>query len=721
MAERPFLKHVARIGSKLMQSLVKQHPALRPESAHFRKTVCSAGLVLWVMVVFGVYYAYHHFEIIPFKTALASWGANLLTMIGLVAVAAAWGRMGLRQLRVRTHSSLESLVHGVALGYGFVATIVLILGLVALLRPTVIWCVALVLALGALPELRRLFSEWSTLFRQLDLSRFIGWDFGAFLRLFLSGFLLMGLLLASVPPFSWDALVVHLLIPKNALQHGVISSENAHASVFTSRPILQHMLFTLGMGLRNDTMPKLIHFSFGVLTVLAIYSLARDHLNCSPLLAASFFYLIPVVQLVAPWAYVDLGAAFYTTTAIYALLNWLRDRGSRWALVAAACAVWAAQVKSTGFFVVVFAVLLVPYALLRPRRSWARRFAVFLQLVLAGLVVSLPWVAANCLLDAPALGGQTGSLPARLRSSLAAAQVQKPTIAQEVDNPGLADAAVPTLGASVVRYLALPWSMTMMGFEGRYEFDGELGPLFLLMLPMWPFVWRERTEHRVLISFALVGLLLWLATSGARLQNRLLMPVFPVVSAITACGVRKLERFTIPHLSPHRFARLVLIVVGCIVMVNQLIITSTCSPVPFIVGGSNRAEYLAHMFDRFYPNSPGYYEAMIHVRRLPPEARIGLLWPERRAYYVRRPYVVDPFGLKSSPEEMWGISQELGLTHLLVYRSGLEFRLHGSSDFRLGREAIAAHMEHLSVFLEEHGSLLRSEQKDYELYVLREP
>lgn len=704
-----------------MPSLVKQHPTLRPDSAHFRKTVSSAGLVLWVMVVFGVYYAFHHFEIVPFKTALASWGANLLTLLGLVAVAAAWGRMGLRQLGVRTHSSLESVVYGVALGYGFVATIVLILGLVGLLRQTVIWGVALALTLGALPELRRLYREWSTLFRQLQLAQFLSWDFDAFLRLVLAAFLMMGLLLASVPPFSWDALVIHLLIPKNALQHGVISVENADASVFTSRPILQHMLFTFGMGLRNDTMPKLIHFSFGFLTVLAIYSLARDHLNCSPLLAASFFYLMPVVQLIAPWAYVDLGAAFYTTTAIYALLNWLGDRESRWALVAAACAAWAAQVKSTGFFIVVFTVLLVSYELLRVHRSWLRRLAVFLQLAVVGLLVSLPWMTANCLLDAPTLGGQTGSLSARLRSSLAAAQVQKPAIAQEVSNPRVADVAAPALGGSVVRYLALPWSMTMMGFEGRYEFDGELGPLFLLMLPMWTLVWREKREHRVLISFAVVGLLLWLATSGTRLQNRLLMPVFPLVSAITACGVRKLELFTIPHLSPHRFARLVLIVVCCIVMINQLIITSKCSPVPFIVGGRNRAEYLAYMFDHFYPNSPGYYEAMIQVLRLPPEARIGLLWPETRAYYVGRPYVVDPFGLKSSPEEMWEISRELGLTHLLVHHSGLEFGLHGSDDVRLDREAIAAHMEHLAVFLEEHGSLLPSEQKDYELYLLDEP
>jgi hypothetical protein len=237
---------------------------------------------------------------------------------------------------------------------------------------------------------------------------------------------------------------------------------------------------------------------------------------------------------------------------------------------------------------------------------------------------------------------------------------------------------------------------------------------------MWPFVWWERREHRVLISFVSTGFLLWLVTSGSRLQNRLLMPVFPAVSALTACGVRELKRFATQHLSSQRFTRLVLIVVCCVVMVNQLIITSKCSPMSFIVGGRSRGEYLAYMFDYFFPNSPGYYQAMLEIVRLPKDARVGLLWPENRAYYVRRSYVVAPFGLQASPKEMWERSRELGLTHLLVHRTGLVFRLHGSADVRLDREAIAAYVEHLEVLLEQHGTKLPSERRDYELYALRE-
>ena len=262
----------------------------------------------------------------------------------------------------------------------------------------------------------------------------------------------------------------------------------------------------------------------------------------------------------------------------------------------------------------------------------------------------------------------------------------------------------------------------MKGAQGTYEFDGEIGPLFLLFLPLWVLIWHEERAAKVLVLCVAAEFLLWLGwSSGGRLQNRLLMPIFPFLAVLTARALSKLKEFTIRSFSPYYFMRMVVVGVLLLSLAFQVRYVSAFNPGSFILGVRDREEYLSYVLDHLYISAPYYHSAMKQIERsLAPSDKVGLLWPEKRVYYVPRPYVANPLSLHSSPEEMLETSKRLGLTHLLVHRSSLDFQLHQSGDPRLDREAIATHVEHLGAFLEEHGQLLHDEHKDYELYALGE-
>jgi len=661
-----------------------------------------AALVSWAIIVIAVFYALHDFELALPLIGLAGWGGNLLFVGALGILAIAWGRSLLRWVKVHTSSHLESLLFGAALGHGLLATIILILGLVGWLHRPIVLGTTAALGLGALPEIRRLLQEWRQRGRAWACSLNVSWSFDTFLSCCLGLSLLMGLMMASLPPTSRDALIVHLIIPRELLSLGRISSELGGTYAVEGRPMFQHMLFTWGIALGGDIIPKLLHFSFGLYTVLTIYALTRRYLNSSPLLASTLFYTAPVVQMVTPWAYVDMGVTFYTTITVYALLNWSYGRGTRWGLLAVLSAAWSAQVKNNGWFIMVFTVGMAIYKLARARYPWRQRAQVAAGFCLVGLLASCPWLIAS---------SQVSGQPL-LAFQKAASKVRMDTAGSQM---GLQRAV-----SHGLQLLALPWWMTMQGTVGGYP--GEVTPLFLLFLPIWALLWQEGKAAQILISCAVIEFLLWIVGSrGNDPQNRLLMPVFPLASILASRALERLKAFESRLFSSYHFMRL--ITIGVLLTTLLVMIRYTCMfhPGSFLLRIRSRSTYLAYVLDHFYPALPYYYSAVEYINdTLPTTAKVGILRPETRGYYLARPYVITPFKGASSPEEMWKIAQTLELTHVLVSRSGLEFEMQQTTGSTNEPEGVITYVNSLHTFLQEHGELLHDEHGACELYALIE-
>ena len=112
------------------------------------------------------------------------------------------------------------------------------------------------------------------------------------------------------PELGFDALWYHLPIPQTWLAQHKITFLSGDL-YYSGLPKLIDMLYVYPYS-------QLIHFSFGILTLVVIYKLARKYLNSTySLLACVIFYSNLVVGWQSITAYIDLGRAFFEILALY--------------------------------------------------------------------------------------------------------------------------------------------------------------------------------------------------------------------------------------------------------------------------------------------------------------------------------------------------------------------------------------------------------------------
>ena len=105
----------------------------------------------------------------------------------------------------------------------------------------------------------------------------------------------INLLGAVVPPFEYDELEYHLGAPSEYLKAGRILF--LPHNFYSNMPQLTEMLYLLAMVVRSDVAAKLLHWSFGLLSAMAVYSVAsRRWSSRVGMTAAALFYAVPFVQ-----------------------------------------------------------------------------------------------------------------------------------------------------------------------------------------------------------------------------------------------------------------------------------------------------------------------------------------------------------------------------------------------------------------------------------------
>lgn len=132
-------------------------------------------------------------------------------------------------------------------------------------------------------------------------------------------------ILCSVPPVSRDALTHHLALPKIYLEKG-LTTELPYIP-FSYSPMNVDLLYMMTLSLAEDVAAKYIHFAFGLLTAFAIYLLLSKWIDrLFGLLGAYLFLSLPVIVKLSITVYVDLGLAFFSMAALYAIVQWLGER-----------------------------------------------------------------------------------------------------------------------------------------------------------------------------------------------------------------------------------------------------------------------------------------------------------------------------------------------------------------------------------------------------------
>jgi Dolichyl-phosphate-mannose-protein mannosyltransferase len=463
-------------------------------------------------------------------------------------------------------------------------------------------------------------------------------------------------LLSMVPPTARDELTHHLTIPSLYAKAGrIIEIPMAPYSYY---PMLLDMLFTPWIVWGYDRVPKLAHALFGYLTGLMLYAYLSRRMNRVYGLLGFFFWIsIPSVLRLSHWAYVDLGVTYYSTAALLCLLRWREEKSpTAWLLLAGLSAGFAVATKPNGLVALLLLALLFAWQLAaRPDRGLGKSVSAIALFGIASALPFLPWLVKNWY--------QTGNPFFPLLGGIFAAKGAAADAPAQYVSMGVLLKRELLYGESWWEIAALPLRLFFFGQDDNPQyFDGVLSPILVLLLP-WAFKGKWGEEKRLLWIFALSFLAY--ALFLVDLRARYVLLIVPPLVILFAYGVFNVYlRIKQPA---YLFAGLLL----CAGYHGLYLYRYfwEVRPISYLLGPETRAEYLARRL-------PEYDTFRFINGRLPPDAKIYLLFIGRRGYYCERDYFHEGGELPAllmgaiqsaqEPGQVESVLKRQGITHLMV-------------------------------------------------------
>ena len=629
-----------------------------------------AFVVVWLFAAYAVFYLVQKPFDQNFATATGNAVLDALCSLGIALLGAALGRRLSRLLGMSFASPGEELILVTGIGLGSLSSLVLILGLVGLLYEWIFYGLSAALFL--------------VLFSDVVAACRTAWACRPAIKpprplvVYLAITLGLAFLVALTPPVDWDGLFYHLTGPRFYIaQHRIVPRIDIPHLSF---PSLMEMLYLYGMLLKSDVAAKLVHFWYALLLTGLVYLLARRHLYPQAVWpSVAIFASMPMIPVLAGWAYNDIALAFYQLAAVYTLGNWFADRRRQWLMLSAVMCGLAMGLKYTSFVCPLTLVMLIVWR--QAVRERARADVVFRSLLLfsaAALLVASPWYVKNFFFTGnPFYPFAYEVFGGHLWDEFRAAWYAR---------------AGTGIGLNPLKLLALPWTLTL-GIRDMNYYDGRMGPLFLALLPLLVVygVYRPRRGEiqrpaavGYLLTFALAQYLVWtwgVIASRSLFQSRLLLPCFVAMAPALAVALDALRAFDRPAFSLHRFVWMTIAIVLALNVVYQGLDFLRIDPLPYLAGRESRDEFLTR-------NLGQHYAAMQYINEnLPSGAKILFLW-EPRSYYCQRQAQPDAIletwkHLVYEYGSVDAIARHLadeGYTHVLLHQKGLEFVVEAGMD-----------------------------------------
>ncbi len=406
---------------------------------------------------------------------------------------------------------------------------------------------------------------------------------------------IINLLGAISPELSFDALWYHLTPPKLYVQNQQIFHLPGWLLSVSSLPRLTEMFYTASLVLGNEIWAKLIHFSFGLLSLLALFNLLKRYFPLRiSLLGILTFYTMLVVGWLSTTAYVDLTWTFFEILALDNFLKWYEKKKESF-LNRAAILVGLAM--ATKIFAFASLIAFLSIILILRRKNWFRKIIVF---GLLALFVVSPWLVLSWINVGNPLFPLFGS-PLDLQA------------VKIVPQPNW-------LVQKLINFPFLLWRAT-------FQPDDIISPIYLLFLPLvLVIIWKQKPSFKIIGLYSLIGSFLVPSAS-----NRYLLPY--------------LAGLTLPALAVFNYSWkkkrfLIQVFTGLIIFSAILNLGSrglaTKKFIPYLLGQETKGEFLTkHLnfdFGDFY-DIDGYFKENIK------DDDLVLVYDIHNLYYLDFPYV----------------------------------------------------------------------------------
>jgi hypothetical protein len=576
------------------------------------------------------------------RTTLVQQGLTILFLAGWCIITTGVGRLCMGATAIRFDSRGEGIFLSAGIGLVITGYAVFLLGVMEVLYPFSIRLLLISLALFSV-------AGWLRPIRTAPAApsgRFV-WELPASLLLVI--LLLAGFVLTLTPETGKDALIYHLAVPKLYLLHHGFYFIPGNA--FAGYPLLGEMHYLLALFLQNDILAKGMNYALLCGTLFGIGLFARYFLQNQqfPALSMLIFASIPSVFAISHRTYNDLFVTFFTLAAIYSFFRWSEHRLSAWLILCGLFSGSAAACKYTALLTTplgCLGILWLAYRSGNGAREALRRLALY---VAAALIAGSPFYLKNWIvMGNPFYPFFYGIFGGR---------------GWDGDQARLYDLFIQNLGMgrSLLDYLLLPWNLSLRAKMDSLEFDGILGPIFLLTLPFLAALRRWEMPLRMMLAYALLTFFFWASSAQ---QIRYLIPLFPLLALVTGAILTRYKS------QKKIFGLLLCIVAGSLAFNGYHIVRDfiKIDPLRVAVGLESRDHFLSRTI-------PPYTMYRFVNQTLPPDARIFLIYMKNYTFLCDRDCYADAMfeahtlqkilREEASPDRVRNRLKAEGFTHLL--------------------------------------------------------
>lgn len=387
------------------------------------------------------------------------------------------------------------------------------------------------------------------------------------------------------PELGFDALWYHLTLPKIYLTNHFIDYIPGGLLYYSAIPKLTEMIYTAALAMSNEIGAKLIHFSFGILSLIALYNLSRKFLSKTfSFLVLVLFYSNLVVGWMSITAYVDLARTFFEIMAVWGFLEWQKKKELKWLVESAVMLGLAISAKLLAIgSMFIFLILIITYFLHKKNEIKNLFISLFAYWFIC-LLVPLPWfIFSGIHTGNPVYPFFTNIYPVKFNFNLV--------------NP--------------------------------LNLSDPISPFYVIFLPIAGFFYREfKPALKIISLYSFFAIIVWYLTPQAG-GGRFILPYLPVFSIISVVIIRMISKEKIRH-----------VLIGSIIFFAAFSIIyrggANLKFVPVILGKESKAHFLSKNLNFRYGD---FYDTDEYFKKKIKTHDTVLLYGFHNLYYIDFPFI----------------------------------------------------------------------------------
>ncbi len=628
-----------------------------------RSNLRTVLILLFALLVLAGYFIVHK-PVTPESAAalgLAIWRI-LVSMFVLVLAGGIGNRTGIHV----DENPLSSAVIQAGLGLGILSIYILVTGSTL----GVNWITLGIIPLATCGLLYRSVLQW---IRQISGSlhemRSTTGIFEKWLAFFMLVIITASLISALAPPFHYDALMYHLVMPQTYIQQGRIT--HIPWLVMTGMPQCTEMIYTLAMlygGLPTAAVTGWMIGLVAILGMVGFFFTGFQSGNRIGWVAAACLLAGETFASSLSWAYIDWTGLFFGVCCLISLQAWLNTQKTTSLTLAGIFAGLAFTTKYTGGILFLCGLSAVLYVSARNLRLTGMSLAKKVLFFCAGAVVfPSVWLARDLII--------TGSPVYPFFFPAAEMDKIRLSVYQGAEPYG-----------EWWEGFLLPIRATLWGLESAEGYSVSIGPLLLILalgnvLRQRALTVAEKNSLRLGVIFFLSLWVMWgigNRLSGYLIQTRMYFAIFPAFAILAALGWDAIggTRWQTIRLS-RVFGAMIILSLG-LSMVNLVLQTIKQDALRVTTGFSSENDYLDL-------NLGWYAPAARAVKELPTGSKTLFLYEPRGLACIPNcdpDEILDHWKISRltakanavTELELW---KQNGYNYLLINQAGMDFLADG--------------------------------------------